>query len=89
MATEISSSISTLTQTPGEAVLRNLARRLRQHAAGICNSAARRTIGRDMIAAADVIERALLDMSVQDAAAAAIVAYVGRDGAASWSGEAR
>jgi hypothetical protein len=86
MATEISSSTSTLTQTPGIAVLSALAERLRQHAAGIANTAARRTIGRDLVAAADVIEQAVLRLSVQDAAAAAIVAYLGRNGAGAFDG---
>jgi hypothetical protein len=89
MAVERHNTVDVTRQTPGDAVLTALVGRLRSHARAIKNSEARRTIGRDLIAAADVIERALLDMSVQDAAAAAIIAYVGRDGAASWNGGAR
>ena len=76
--------IDQIQQTPGTAVLTELAGRLRAHAKAICNPSARRTIGKDLLAAADVIETSLLGMSVQDAAAAAIVAYVGRGGAAAW-----
>jgi hypothetical protein len=76
-------------QTPGSAVLTALVGRLRSHVRAIANGPARATMGKDMLAAADVIEVALLDMSVQDAAAAAIVAYVGRGGAAAWKGGRR
>jgi hypothetical protein len=55
----------------------------------INNGAARQTVGKDMRAAADVIEQLLADMPVEVAAAVAIVALLGRSGAAAYVGEVR
>jgi hypothetical protein len=84
MGTECHITTNPTPQTPGDAVLTALVGRLRFHARSITNAAARRTIGADLIAAADVLETALLSMSSQDAAAAAIVAYLGKNGAGSF-----
>jgi hypothetical protein len=85
-ATENSNSISALTQTPGDAMLIALAGRLRSHARAIKNPEARRTIGKDLVAAADVIEHLALGVTTQDAAAAAMVAILGRSGFAAFVG---
>jgi hypothetical protein len=87
-ATENSNSISALTPSPDNAVLTALVRRLRGHAKGINNRAARRTIGRDMLAAADVIEHLVLGTTTQEAAAASMVAILGRSGFAAYVGGA-
>ena len=76
----------TQTLTPGSAVLAALVRRLRERAAGIANAEARRTIGRDMTAAADVIEHWLATAPDNDAAAASMVAILGRSGFAAYVG---
>jgi hypothetical protein len=73
-------------QTPGSAVLTALVRRLRERAAGIANAEARRTIGRDMTAAADVIEHWLATAPDHEAAASAMVAILGRSGFAAYVG---
>jgi predicted component of type VI protein secretion system len=86
MAAEISSSASTLTQTPAGEVLTSLVERLRSHVRNIRNSAARQTVGKDMTAAADVIEHLLLELPTREAAAAAMVALLGRQGYASYEG---
>jgi hypothetical protein len=75
-------------QTPGGEVLTSLVRRFRLHVQNIRNGAARRTIGKDMIAAADVIEQQMLGMTTQETAAAAMVALLGRRGFATWTEEA-
>jgi predicted TPR repeat methyltransferase len=85
-ATETSNSINAMTQTPGNAVLIALVRRLRERAAGIANAKARRTIGRDMIAAADVIEHWLATAPDDEAAASSTVAILGRSGFAAYVG---
>ncbi len=76
-------------QTPGSAVLAALAGRLRQHAANLHNPTAKRSLGADLIRAADVVE--LLASGDHRAAvqAAAAVAWLGRRGYASYVGEAR
>jgi hypothetical protein len=76
-------------QTPGHEVLNALVGRLRSHARGIANGAARRTIGKDMVAAADAIEQVLLDMPVEIAATVAMVALLGRNGFSAYVGEVR
>jgi len=87
MAAEISSSVSALTQqTPAGEVLASLIGRLRSHVRNIHNNAARQTVGKDMTAAADVIEHLLLDLLMREAAAAAMVALLGRQGYASYDG---
>ena len=86
-ATEKPISISVLTQTPGSEVLSSLARRLREHAKAINNPAARRTMGKDMVAAADAIDHMLLGLSTEEAAAVAMVVLLGRNGFAAWTGE--
>jgi hypothetical protein len=63
-------------------------RRLRFHVKAIHNAPARQTVGKDMTAAADVIEHLLLSTTTQDAAAAAMVALLGRRGFAAWTEEA-
>jgi hypothetical protein len=73
-------------QTPSGEVLTSLVGRLRSHVQNIRNSAARQTVGKDMTAAADVIEHLLLDLSTREAAAAAMVALLGRQGYASYDG---
>jgi hypothetical protein len=73
-------------QTPGSAVLTALVGRLRLHVKAINNGAARQTVGKDMKAAADVIEQLLADMPVDVAAAVAMVALLGRRGYASYVG---
>jgi hypothetical protein len=83
-ATETSNSINALTQTPGDAVLTALTRRLRSHARAIKNPEARRTMGRDMIAAADALEHLALGVPTREAAAAAMVAILGRSGYAAF-----
>jgi len=85
-ATEKPNSISALTQTPAGEVLTSLVGRLRSHVQNIRNSAARQTVGKDMTAAADVIEHLLPDLPAQAAAAAAMVALLGRRGYASYEG---
>jgi hypothetical protein len=76
-------------QTPPGEVLTSLIRRLRAHAKAIHNAEARRTAGKDMIAAADVIEQLLADMPVDVAAAVAMVALIGRRGYAAYTGGAQ
>jgi hypothetical protein len=76
-------------QTPGSEVLTSLVGRLRSHAKAINNAAARQTMGKDMKAAADVIEQMLADMPVDVAATVAMVALLGRPGFAAYVGEAR
>ncbi len=73
-------------QTPGSEVLTSLVGRLRSHAKAINNTAARQTVGKDMKAAADVIEHVLADMPVDVAAAVAMVALLGRPGFAAYIG---
>jgi hypothetical protein len=73
-------------QTPGDAMLTALAGRLRSHARAIKNPEARRTIGKDLVAAADVIEHLALGVTTRDAAAAAMVAILGRSGFAAYVG---
>jgi hypothetical protein len=73
-------------QTPPREVLSSLVRRLRSHVRAIHNAPARQTVGKDMTAAADVIEHLLLGTTTQDAAAAAMVALLGRRGFASYVG---
>jgi hypothetical protein len=86
MAIDSHSNIVASTQTPGGEVLTSLVRRLRSGAKAINNPAAKRTMGKDMIAAADVIEQLLLDMPVEVAATVAMVALLGRTGYASYVG---
>ncbi len=76
-------------ETPGSAVLTALAGRLRSHAANLHNPTAKKTLGADLVRAADVVE--LLASGDHRAAvqAAAAVAWLGRRGYASWTGEAR
>jgi hypothetical protein len=88
-ATENSNGFSALTQTPGSAVLTSLVGRLRSHAKAINNAAARQTVGKDLKAAADVIEQLLADMPVEVAAAVAMVALLGRNGFAAYTGGRR
>jgi hypothetical protein len=76
-------------QTPPGEVLTSLVQRLRSHAKAINNAAARQTMGKDMKAAADVIEQLLADMPVDVAAAVAMVALLGRRGFAAYVEEAR
>jgi hypothetical protein len=76
----------TQTLTPGDAVLSALAGRLRSHARGIKNPEARRTIGKDLTAAADVIEHLALGLTTPEAAAVAMVALLGRSGFAAYVG---
>jgi hypothetical protein len=73
-------------QTPGDAVLTALAGRLRSHARGIHNAEARRTVGKDLVAAADVLDHLVLGVTTRDAAAAAMVAILGRSGFAAYTG---
>jgi hypothetical protein len=89
MAIASHNSIGVPAQTPGSEVLTSLVRRLRSHAKAINNAAARQTIGKDMKAAADVIEQLLADMPVDVAAAVAMVALLGRRGYAAYVGETR
>jgi hypothetical protein len=86
MAIERHSTTIVTPQTPGDAVLTALVGRLRLHVRAIKNPDARRTIGKDMTAAADVIEQLLADMPVEVAAAAAMVVLLGRTGYASYVG---
>lgn len=67
-------------QTPPAEVLTSLVRHLRFHVRAIHNAPARQTVGKDMTAAADVIEHLLLKMTTPQAAAAAMVAILGRSG---------
>jgi hypothetical protein len=89
MAVERHNTQSVTPQTPGDAVLTALVGRLRSGAKAIANPAARRTMGADMKAAADVIEQLLADMPVEVAAAVAMVALLGRRGYAAYVGEVR
>jgi hypothetical protein len=89
MATQRHNSIVLTPQTPGSAVLTSLVGRLRFHAKGINNAAARQTVGKDLKAAADVIEQLLADMPVEVAAAVAMVALLGRSGYAAYVGGRR
>lgn len=73
-------------QTPPGEVLTSLVRRLRAHAKAIHNAEARRTVGKDLLAAADVIEQEMLGMTTQQAATAAMVALLGRSGFAAYVG---
>jgi hypothetical protein len=75
-----------MTTSPGTFVLQQLADRLRTHARGICNANARRTIGRDCVAAAEIIERLAAQLDPQEAADAAMVALMGSDGFAAYVG---
>jgi len=72
--------------TPGAEVLSSLARRLRAHVKGMANAQAKRTMGADMLAAAHVVEQIALGMSPDIAADMAMIALLGRDGAASYKG---
>jgi hypothetical protein len=89
MATQSHTTTIVTPQTPVGEVLASLVGRLRFHAKHIRNSAARQTVGKDLVAAADVIEQLLADMPVEVAAAAAMVALLGREGYASYVGEVR
>jgi hypothetical protein len=73
-------------QTPPGEVLSSLVRRLRFHVRAIHNAPARQTVGKDMTAAADVIEHLVLRLPTPNAAAAAMVALLGRRGYASYEG---
>jgi predicted nuclease with RNAse H fold len=86
MATERHNTTIVTPQTPAREVLTSLVGRLRSHVRNIHNSAARQTVGKDMTAAADVIEHLLLDLPTREAAAAAMVALLGRQGYASYDG---
>jgi hypothetical protein len=86
MATQRHNTTILTPQTPGGEVLTSLVGRLRFHVRNIHNSTARQTVGKDMTAAADVIEHLLLDLPTQGAAAAAMVALLGRQGYASYEG---
>ena len=87
MATKCHNTTPLTPQTPPGEVLTSLVRRLRAHAKAIHNAEARRTVGKDMLAAADVIEQEMLGMTTQEAAAAAMVAILGRSGFAAYVGE--
>ena len=76
-------TLATPQMPPGE-VLTSLVRRLRSHAKAIHNGPARRTVGKDMLAAADVIEQEMLGMTTQEAATAAMVVLLGRSGFAAY-----
>ena len=77
-------NIDSTQQPPGSEVLTSLVRRLRSQAKAIHNAEARRTVGKDLLAAADVIEQEMLGMTPQEAAAAAMVAILGRSGFAAY-----
>jgi hypothetical protein len=89
MAIERHNTTPLTPQTPPGEVLTSLVRRLRSHAKAINNAAARQTMGKDMKAAADVIEQLLADVPVDVAAAVAMVALLGRRGYAAYVEEAR
>jgi hypothetical protein len=72
MAVSCHNNIAVSPQTPPAEVLTSLVRRLRSHVRAIHNAPARQTVGKDMRAAADVIEQQVLyrDLDAVDLVAA-------------------
>lgn len=86
MASAISSNNISLPATPDVEVLASLVRRLRGHVKAINNAAARQTVGKDMKSAADAIEHAIATLPQQHCAELSMVALLGRNGFAAYTG---
>lgn len=80
MAAQSHNTTTWAPQTPASAALTALVGRLRYGARSINDAAARLAAGKDMLAAADVIERLLADMPTDLVAVAAKVVVLGHHG---------